>query len=115
MKKISLGSWAFAFGPYSSDPVPFDKTAKRLADAGYDAIEVCGIQEHVTLAAYPTAESRQPVKKMLDDLGLERSGYACDQYACDPTEDHGKEKYLDQFARNLEMCNDLAHCSACRN
>jgi sugar phosphate isomerase/epimerase len=108
MKKISLGSWAFAFGPYASDPVPFDRTAKRLADAGYDAIEVCGIQEHVTLEAYPSKESREPVRKMLDDLGLARSGYACDQYAADPTEAASKEKYLDRFARNLELCNDLA-------
>ena len=107
MKKVSLGSWAFAFGPYASDPVPFDKTAKRLAEAGYEAIEICGIQEHVTLAAYPTKESRQSVEKMLDDLGLETSGYACDQYATDPTEEGMKQKYLDQFARNLELCNDV--------
>ncbi len=107
MKKVSLGSWAFAFGPYSSDPVPFDKTARRLAEAGYDAIEVCGIQEHITLDAYPTKQSRAEVKKLLDDLGLERSGYSCDQYSADPTEPANKDKYLDQFARNLEMCHDL--------
>ena len=107
MKKISLGSWAFAFGPYSSEPVPFDKTAKRLADAGYDAIEICGIQQHVTLEAFPTKESREEVRKMLDDLGLARSGYACDQYAADPTEAANKDKYLDRFSKNLEMCNDL--------
>jgi sugar phosphate isomerase/epimerase len=107
MKKISLGSWAFAFGPYAGDPVPFDRTAKRLADAGYDAIEVCGIQQHVTLEAYPTKESREPIRQMLDGLGLARSGYACDQYAADPTEAANKEKYLERFARNLEMCNDL--------
>jgi len=107
MKKVSLGSWAFAFGPYASDPIPFDKTAKRLAEAGYDAIEVCGIQEHITPEAYPTKESRAEVKKMLDGLGLERSGYACDQYAFDPTEPGNKEKYLDRFQQNLEMCQDL--------
>jgi sugar phosphate isomerase/epimerase len=107
MKKVSLGSWAFAFGPYSTHPVPFDKTAKRLAEAGYDAIEVCGIQEHVTLDRFPTKESRQEVVKLLEDLKLETSGYACDQYAFDPTEAANKQKYLDQFARNLEMCNDL--------
>ncbi len=107
MKKISLGSWAFAFGPYASDPVPFDRAAKRLADAGYDAIEVCGIQQHVTLEACPTKESREPVRAMLDGLGLARSGYACDQYAADPSEAANKERYLERFARNLELCNDL--------
>jgi len=33
MKKVSLGSWAFAFGPYAARPVPFDAVAKRLAEA----------------------------------------------------------------------------------
>jgi sugar phosphate isomerase/epimerase len=107
MKKISLGSWAFAFGPYSPDPAPFDRVAKRLSEAGYDAIEVCGIQEHVTLNAYQSKESRQQLRAFLDDLKLERSGYACDQYLADPTEAANREKYLDRFGRNLEMCNDL--------
>jgi sugar phosphate isomerase/epimerase len=107
MKKISLGSWAFAFGPYASAPVPFDQTAQRLAEAGYDAIEVCGIHQHVTLDVYPTKESREEVRKMLDGLGLARSGYACDQYWADPSEAANRQKYLDQFARNLEMCNDI--------
>jgi sugar phosphate isomerase/epimerase len=107
MKKVSLGSWAFAFGPYAARPVPFDAVAKRLAEAGYDAIEVCGIQEHVTLDRYATKEARQEVKTLLDGLGLGVSGYACDQYSADPTEAANKQKYLDLFARNLEMCADL--------
>ena len=107
MKKISAGSWAFAFRSYSSDPIPFEKCAKRLAEAGYDAIEVCGLKEHITLDAYPTKESRLEVKQMLEDLGLETSGYQCDQRSADPTEEGNREKYLNLFARNLEMSNDL--------
>ena len=106
MKKVSLGSWAFAAGPYAARPIPFDQTAKRIAEAGYDAIEV-GSRGHITLDRYPTKESRAEVKTLLDDLGLERSGYACDQRAFDPTVAGNKEKYLERFARNLEMCNDL--------
>ena len=106
MKKVSLGSWAFAAGPYARQPIPFDQTAKRIAEAGYDAIEV-GSRGHVTLEGYPTKESRAEVKKLLDDLGLQRSGYACDQRAADPTVAGNKEKYLERFARNLEMCHDL--------
>jgi hypothetical protein len=26
MKKISLGSWAFSFGPFADHPIPFEKT-----------------------------------------------------------------------------------------
>ena len=31
--KISLGSWAFSFGPFADNPIPFEKTVKRLSDA----------------------------------------------------------------------------------
>ncbi len=107
MKKVSLGSWAFAAGPYADNPVPFDQSAKRIAEAGYDAIEV-GSFGHVTLDGYATKESRAELKSFLDELGLERSGYGCDQRAFDPTVLGNKEKYVEQFARNLELCNDLA-------
>ena len=107
MKKVSLGSWAFAAGPYADNPVPFDQSAKRIAEAGYDAIEV-GSFGHVTLDGYPTKESRAELKTFLDGLGLEQSGYGCDQRASDPTVLGNKEKYLEQFARNVELCNDLA-------
>ena len=107
MKKIALGSWAFAFGPYASDPVPFETTAERMAAAGYDAIEICGIQEHVTLENYPTKESRAELSKKLDDLGLERAGYGGDHTAFDPTEADKKEGYLELFARTLELCTDI--------
>ena len=106
MKKVSLGSWAFASGPYAEQPIPFDRSARRIAEAGYDAIEI-GSFAHVTLERYPTSESRVEVKRLLDDLGLERAGYGADQRAIDPTVAGNKEKYLERFARNLEICNDL--------
>ena len=107
MKKIALGSWAFAFGPYASDPIPFEKTAEKMASAGYDAIEICGIHEHVTLSAYPTKESRAELRSKLDDLGLERAGYGGDHSEHDPTEANKKEGYLEQFARVVELCSDI--------
>jgi sugar phosphate isomerase/epimerase len=57
--KISLGSWAFSFGPYADNPIPFDRTARRMSEAGYDGIEVCGFPPHITLDRYPTKESRR--------------------------------------------------------
>ena len=46
--KISFGSWAFSFGPFADNPIPFEKTVKRLSSAGYDGIEICGFPPHVT-------------------------------------------------------------------
>jgi sugar phosphate isomerase/epimerase len=105
--KISLGSWAFSFGPYESHPIPFDRAARRLAEAGYDGVEVSGFPPHVSLDRYPTAAPRRELRVFLQDLGLECSGYAADLTSVNPAAPGNKQKYLDLFQRNLELCRDL--------
>ncbi len=105
--KISLGSWAFAFGPYADNPVPFERTARRLAEAGYDGIEICGFPPHVTLDAYPSAASRAGLKRFLEGLKLGVSGYAADLTAANPVVKGNERKYLDLFDRNLELCAEV--------
>ncbi len=29
-KRISIGSWAYVFGPYWDNPIPFEKVVQRL-------------------------------------------------------------------------------------
>jgi len=104
--KISLGSWAFAFGPYANDPIPFDRSVKRLAEAGYDGVEICGFPPHVTLDRYPPG-TRHEIVNLLRDNGLEVSGYAADFCGINPTVEGNAGKYLDLFRRNVEMCVDI--------
>jgi sugar phosphate isomerase/epimerase len=105
--KISLGSWAFSFGPYAENPIPFDQTVKRLSDAGYDGIEICGFPPHVTLDKYPTTESRKELVRFLNDHHLGVSGYAADFSSVNPVAADNKQKYLDLFRRNVQMCSDI--------
>ena len=105
--KISLGSWAFSFGPYAADPVPFDAIVKRLSKAGYDGIELCGFPPHVTLEKYSTRESRRELKQFLDDYHLGISGYAADFSSCNPTDAGNESRYLDLFSRNVELTRDI--------
>src|SRR5206468_1535344 len=105
--KISLGSWAFSFGPFADNPIPFEKTVKRLSDAGYDGIEICGFPPHVTRDRYPTAESRRHLVQFLRDHKLGVSGYAADFTSVNPVSPGAKQKYLDLFQRNLQMCADI--------
>ncbi len=104
--KISIGSWAFAWGEYAANPIPFDRVVRRLAEVGYDGVEICGFPPHVTLDAYPDAASRRQVVRMLTDLGLGVSGYAADFTSVNPVTGD-KQKYLDLFRRNVQMCVDL--------
>jgi sugar phosphate isomerase/epimerase len=105
--KISLGSWAFSFGPFADNPIPFEKTVKRLSEAGYDGIEICGFPPHITLDQYPRRESRQQLVQFLQDHHLGVSGYAADFTSVNPVVAGNKQKYLDLFRRNVEMCVDI--------
>jgi len=107
MHKISFGSWAFALGPYADHPVPLEPLIGRLSELGYDAIELWGVKRHVTLGDFPTPESREALRKMLADANLECAGYACDQGGLDPSDAQQSPLYLEQLARNLELCHDL--------
>ena len=44
--KISLGSWAFSFGPFTDNPWSFADVIRYAADAGYDSVEINGFQPH---------------------------------------------------------------------
>jgi sugar phosphate isomerase/epimerase len=105
--KISLGSWAFSFGPFADDPIPFEKTVRRLSEAGYDGIEICGFPPHVTLDQYPTTESRRRLVTFLQDHRLGVSGYAADFTSVNPVMPGNKEKYLDLVRRNVQICVDI--------
>jgi len=105
--KISLGSWAFSFGPYASDPVPLDRIVERLAEAGYDGIELSGFPPHVALHDYPTRDSRKDLARSIADRGLGISGYTADLSWVNPTVESHKQKYLDLFRRHVELCADI--------
>lgn len=105
--KISMGTWAFSFGPYADDPVPFDTIVRRLASAGYDGVEVSGFAPHISLEDYPAPSSRRDVARLLKDLNLGVSGYSADLTTVNPTADGTKQDYLDLFQRNVEVCVDI--------
>jgi len=105
--KVSLGSWAFSFGPFADNPIPFEKTVRRLSEAGYDGIEICGFPPHITFDQYPTKESRQALVRFLRDNRLGVSGYAADFTGVNPVMPGNKQTYLDLVRRNVEMCVDI--------
>jgi sugar phosphate isomerase/epimerase len=105
--KISLGSWAFSFGPYAGDPVPLVRIVERVAQCGYDGIELSGFPPHVALDDYSTPESRHQLKQFIADQGLGISGYSGDFSWVNPTVTGYKDRYLDLFLRQVELCADI--------
>jgi len=107
MKKISCGTWAFSFGPYADHPVGVEEVVRRLSAAGYDGVEICGFPPHVTLDGYAAKESRRELVRLLGDQHLEVSGYSADHTSVNLAASGNRDRYLDLFRRNLEMCADL--------
>jgi sugar phosphate isomerase/epimerase len=106
MAKVSVGSWAYMFGPYADDPVPLDEVLDALQRLEFDGVELAGFRPHAHPDDFPTAADRTALKQKLADHGLEISGFAADLYANPPaSSDAGvRQGYLDTFARNVEFC-----------
>ncbi|WP_285115487.1 sugar phosphate isomerase/epimerase family protein [Leifsonia sp. fls2-241-R2A-40a] len=83
--KVSIGSWAFSFGPYESHPWSFDRFADFAADAGYDGVEINGFRPHPHEDDYTAAEA-EGLRIRLADKGLGISGFAPDLRSTPPAE-----------------------------
>jgi sugar phosphate isomerase/epimerase len=104
--KISLGSWAFSFGPFESDPWSFSKLIKYTAQAGYDGVEINGFRPHPHPDDYATGQKCNELKKEISDLGLGISGYAPDFRDVPPAEVDTKP-YLAAVEKCLRFCNNM--------
>ncbi len=109
-RKLSIGTWAYAFGPYENDPVPFDTVVKRLGELKYTGVEIGAFKPHIHPDDYPTDEDRAKVKALIADNGLEISGLAADFWGDKgPATDAAQEGdyYINLFKKNLKLCTDL--------
>jgi len=103
---ISLGSWAFSFGPFASNPWPLEKVLRYAADVGFDGVELNGFRPHPHPEEYNTAEKCSELKKQIEDFGLGVSGYAPDLTAVPPAEVEVGH-YLEALRKCLFFCEQL--------
>lgn len=107
MKRISIGSWAYSIGPYADRPVDFDTVCTRLAELGFDGVELGGFPPHPNPDDHPTAEDRARLAAKMESRGLEFSGLAAnlwDQHLLDTDDDAA---YVAEFEKNCAFCRDL--------
>lgn len=106
MKKVSVGTWAYIFGPYQEEPVPFDTCMRAIKGLGFDGLELGAWPPHPTPSEYDTTEKRVALKEKIADAGLGISGLAIDFHGRYPFQDD-RDAYLEEFDRNLQFCADL--------
>ncbi|MDE3180345.1 MAG: sugar phosphate isomerase/epimerase [Acidobacteriota bacterium] len=105
--KISIGSWAYCFGPYQQNPVPFETVIKKLGDLNFDGVELGGFPPHPSPAQLDTKEKRAELKKKVAGEGLAFSGLAADLWSFPIVTQHDNSKWMSAFESNLEFANDL--------
>lgn len=96
--QLSLGSWAFSFGPFEAEPWGFERFCEYAAENGYDGVEINGFRPHPHDQDRAGTDSLGP---LLQSLGLGVSGYAPDLRGTPPAE----VPTIDYLARIRSIAN----------
>jgi sugar phosphate isomerase/epimerase len=104
--KLSIGTWAFAFGPFEAKPWSFTQILQYAQRAGYDGVEVNGFLPHPVPELYRTTQQRNQLRDEISSYGLGVSAYAPDFRSVPPAVAK-KQDYLDLFKSYAEFANDL--------
>ncbi len=107
VKKVSLGSWAFTFGPHAEEPLSLLETARRAARSGYEGLELSGFSPHASPDEYRSPGKRAELRSQLASEGLAVSGYAADLTTVCPIRPDNRSRYLDHFQRAAELAAEL--------
>jgi len=107
MKRISIGSWAYTIGPYTDHPVDFDTVGTKLAELGFDGMELGGFPPHPNPDDCATPESRQKVVEQMKAWGLGFSGLAANLWSEHLVDTDDASAYIAEFEKNCSFCTDL--------
>jgi sugar phosphate isomerase/epimerase len=105
MPKVSIGSWAF--GIYSERPLPFERVLDRLAELGFDGVELGAFEPHPEPVGVASRSERAALKEEFDRRGLEVSAVAADFGTEGFLSVEQPAEYLAALDRNLEFCTAL--------
>jgi len=106
--KISVGTSAFTMGVYAENPIPFEQVVARLAELGYDGLELPANKGYGSLEDWPDSSSRRRLNQLVRGAGLEISSYGADLssspfYSNDPAVRAGARTVFEQ---SIELCLD---------
>lgn len=105
--RLSIGSWAYCFGPYKDHPVPFDSVIQKLGELGFDGVELGGFPPHPNPAELDTKAKRAELRRKVADRGLAFSGLAADLWSCPIIPEKDNAQWMAAFERNVDFANDL--------
>ena len=101
--RMSIGSWAFSFGPFESDPWSFQRVLQYTADAGFDGIEINGFKPHPDPESYDTPAKCRQLMDEIGGYGLGVSGYA-PSFADTPPSEVAEHEYIREMTKSVQLC-----------
>ncbi len=107
MKRISIGSWAYAIGPYEDDPVPWDVVTAKLKGLNFDGVELGGFGIHPNPGTHPTKEDRERLVSDMAAAGLAFSGFVPDLWDEHLIDTEDQTAYMNAFREGLQFASDL--------
>ncbi len=107
MKRISIGSWAYAIGPYEENPVPWDEVTSKLKALGFDGVELGGFSIHPSPETHPTKEDRDRLLADLETVGLAFSGFVPNLWGENLIDTDDQTAYIGAFREGLQFASDL--------
>jgi sugar phosphate isomerase/epimerase len=106
-KQLSIGSWAYTIGPYSDHPVDFDTVCRKVAENGFDGVELGGFKPHPNPDDFKTRSERKELAAKVKGYGLEFSGLAANLWHLKLINTADNQPYIDEFKKNCQFCEDL--------
>jgi sugar phosphate isomerase/epimerase len=107
MKQISIGSWAYAIGPYEDEPVPFDEVMRKLKELNFDGVELGGFSIHPSPETHPEKEDRDRLLEEMNTVGLGFSGFVPNLWGENLIDTDDQSVYIEKFREGAQFASDL--------
>jgi sugar phosphate isomerase/epimerase len=107
MKRISIGSWAYAIGPYADDPVPWGTVIRKLKELEFDGVELGGFGIHPNPETHPEKSQRAELVAELKEVGIALSGFVPNLWGEKLINTDDPEPYIKAFTQGAEFASDL--------
>ena len=112
--QVSIGSWAFAFGPYENDPWPFERVCDFAAKVGYDGVEINGFRPHPHYDDFIGGKGTKELKVQISEHDLGISAYAPDLHHVPPAR-VSTEAYVAEIDKAREFRVPGDQSTSCRH
>lgn len=107
MKRIAMGSWAYAIGPYEKDPIDFDTVAGKVKDLGFDGLELGAFPPHPNPNDMPEKSQRHELAGKMKDRGLEFAGMGANLWGQKLLNTDDPRVYVAEFTKAADFAADL--------